>query len=105
MRLLIALAALLLAGCGTLERATGADVYTTWGVAHQLDEQSDWYVRTGREWQCEDNWQAHVGVHAEWGQWTASFNHQSWLFCGTFNSKPELYQNDIRLTRTFGRGR
>ena len=74
------------------------------GVGYQIDSMSDWHVRTDREWQCEDNFQAHFEVGLDWGDTRLGYHHQSWWSCGgpIGNGKPELYQDDIRITHTFG---
>ena len=65
---------------------------------------TDWHLRTEREWQCSDNWQAHFAVGLDWGDTTLSYNHQSWWSCGKpfGEGKPELYTDDIRLVHRFG---
>lgn len=89
---------LLLAGC-----ASNPEPYLQVGVGYQIDANSDWYLRTDREWQCSDNFQAHFEVGLDWGKTTLGYHHQSWWTCGgPFNDRKELYVDDIRLTHQFG---
>lgn len=106
MRWVAAIAALLLAGCGVFDAAeekTGAEWYGEVGVAYQIDSNSDELVRTTQSYQCSDNFQAHFEAGLDWGNTRVGYHHQSWWSCGRpFNSKAELYQDDIRIVRTFG---
>lgn len=87
---------LLVAGCGSTP-------YFEVGVGYQIDKNSDWYVRTERPWQCSDNYQGHFELGLDWGDTRLGYHHQSWFTCGDpFNSRPELYVDDVRLTHTFG---
>lgn len=88
-----------ISGCASVPGA-----YAEVGVGYQIDDNSDWYVRTEREWQCSDNMQAHFEVGYEWDQGTKlGYHHQSWWTCGgPFNDRSELYVDDIRLTHKFG---
>lgn len=97
---------LFLSGCSYLEETTGGTLYGEIAIAYQMDEHSDWYVRTEREWQCSDNWQAHFEGGIKWKNvWRgqdevrAGYHHQSWWSCGSpWNNNAELYQDDIRIT-------
>ncbi len=94
----------LASGCAAIKEHTGGDVYFDVGVGYQLDERSDWYVRTEREWQCSENWQAHFELGVEWEKTSLGYHHQSWWVCGGpfWDDRKELYQDDIRLTHRFG---
>lgn len=87
---------LLLAGC--------ASPYATIGVAYQIDDQTDYWLQTDRDWQCGKQPQAHIEVGLEFDhQLTVGLHHQSWLMCGgPFNHRPEVYQNDIRIMKKWG---
>ena len=94
----ITLLALLLAGCG-------GKPYVKLAAGYQLDEFSDWHVRTEREWQCSVNipFQGEIGLEWESG-WSAFYEHQSWYFCGGpfWDSRPELYRDGIWIAKKFG---
>ena len=97
MKILICICMMLLSACATSEP------YFEVGIAHQLDQNSDWYVRTEREWQCSRNWMAEFELGLDWGKARLGYHHQSWWLCGgPFNDMHELYQDDVRLTYTFG---
>lgn len=87
---------LLLSGCA-------ASPYAEVGIGYQLDSNSDWHLRTDREWQCH-NPQFHGEIGLEWdNDIKLGYHHQSWWGCGApFNDKPELFTDDIRLTKKWG---
>lgn len=91
-------------GCAAIEDRTGAAPYFDAGVGYQIDTNSDWYVRTEREWQCSDNFQGRFAVGLDWGKTELEYFHQSWYTCGGpfGEGKPELYQDSINLTHRFG---
>jgi hypothetical protein len=98
MRYLFLVPALLLMGCASIKESTGADPYFEIGAGYQINEHSDWYVRTHRTWQCRDNLKAKAAVGLSWGNTEVEYEHQSWWLCGTpFNNKPELYQDSINI--------
>lgn len=94
----------LLLACLLALSACSSTPYFEVGVGYQIDDNSDWYLRTEREWQCSDNFQAHFEAGVEWDSGTRiGYHHQSWWSCGgPFNDKPELYVDDIRVTHKFG---
>lgn len=96
-KVLLCILAMGVAGCGT------AAPYASVGVGYQVDQNSDWYVRTERDWQC-DNPQAHFEVGLEFDhQVTVFYHHQSWYRCGgPFNNKPELYVDHIGIEKKWG---
>jgi len=88
----------LLTGCST------AKPYGEFSLGYQIDKNTDWALRTDQDWQCSDNLQFNGAVGLEFpNEWTISYNHQSWVLCGSpLNDKSELYQDDIRVTKKFG---
>jgi hypothetical protein len=102
--------AYLATGCATVEP------FAEVGVGYQVDRQSNYYVQTERPWQCDSKYQAHLAIGAEVGDipkssiWSflnnvkVGYYHQSWWACGwpVDNSKSELYQDDIRITKKWG---
>lgn len=92
-RLLVLLA---LQGCA-------ASPYVEVGVAHQIDSLSDWFVQTDRPWQCH-NPQFHGELGLEWdSKVKLAYHHQSWFGCGgPLNGRPEIFTDDIRLTKKWG---
>jgi len=96
MKLLFAVS-LLLCGCAS-------SPYAEVGIGYQLDSMTDYWLQTSRDWQCSKQPQVHGEVGLEWDNgWTLGYHHQSWLNCGgPFNSSPEVYTDDIRITKKWG---
>lgn len=88
----------LLTGCST------AKPYAEIGLAYQIDKNSDWWVRTTRPDQCSKQPQFHGEVGIEFPKdWKIGYHHQSWVLCGgPLNNDPEIYMDDIRITKKFG---
>ena len=90
---------LISSGCSTTPSP-----YLEIGIGYQLDEMSDWYLRTDRGWTCSnnENFHAELGVEMD-NQWKVGYHHQSHVTCGgPFNSHPELYQDEIIVTKKWG---
>jgi len=88
----------LLSGCA-------AAPYAELGIGYQIDSQTDYWLQTDRDWQCSKQPQFHAEVGLEFDDgWTLGYHHQSWLMCGSprGNNDPEVYTDDIRLTKKFG---
>lgn len=99
MRLIVLTVAALLTGCAS---AT-AKPYFELGATYRIDDHSDWYVGSDRDWTCDSpGFDAEFGY--DFGKWgSLGYRHQSyWLCGGPFNSKPELYQDDIRWSMRWG---
>jgi len=88
---------LLLTGCT-------ATPYGELSLGYQIDGMTDHWLQTGRPWQCSKNIQFNGEVGLEFdNDWTVGYHHQSWLMCGgPFNERPEVYMDDIRITKKFG---
>jgi hypothetical protein len=88
----------LLAGCA------GTKPYLEIGLGSQINRNTDYWVQTPRDWQCSKNIQVHIEPGLEWdSNWRLGYHHKSWLLCGgPFNNHPEVYADDIRLTKKFG---
>ena len=77
--------------------------YLELGLGYQIDGNSDWYLRTERDWTCNTGETAHIELGVEFDHdLTLGYHHQSHLSCGTWNSRPELYQDEIILTKKWG---
>ena len=87
-----------------IEEHTGGSPYLDIGIAYQLDDMSDWYLQTDREWQCSQNWQARIGFGLEWDHVSLGYHHSSWWVCGGpwWDDRPELYSDVILLNYRFG---
>ena len=90
MRILLGLMFVLLAGCA------GFEPYGKLGFAYQVDEVTDYYLQTERDWNC-DNPAAiiAVGVRNDKGTYCEAM-HRSWYRCGIGgNRDPETYHNEF----------
>lgn len=79
--------------------------YVEVGLSHQVDSNTDWISRTHRPWQCSKNLKFDGEIGLEWEHdWRLGYRHQSWVLCGPpFGSgDPEMYADDIRLSKKFG---
>lgn len=98
MRKTILIALLGISGCA-------AQPYAKLAVGYQIDSQSDWYVRTDRDWQCSRNLPFQGELGFEWSTgWSAFYEHQSWVFCGGpfASGHPELYRDALWVGKKFG---
>ena len=89
----------LLSGCGTTTRP-----YLDVGVGYKIDHNSDWYLRTEREWTCDSPFRAHFEAGLEFpNDFSIGYHHWSnWACGGPFNKKPELYEDSIMFNKRFG---
>lgn len=87
-----------LTGCASVEP------YATVGLGYQIEGQTDYWLKTDRSWQCDHNPKAIIEAGVELpNNWKIAYNHQSWVRCGRpFNRRPEVYQDDIRILKTWG---
>lgn len=100
MRTLLLIALLGLSGCA-------ASPYAKFAVGYQIDDWSDWYVRTERDWQCDRNLPFQGELGFEWTTgWSAFYEHQSWILCGgplpAADGRPELYRDAVWVAKKFG---
>ena len=90
-------AALLVVGCA------GTEPYIQVGLGVPLDGHTDYWLQTDREWQCSKGPQAHIEMGLETpNNFKIGLNHQSWWLCGSVNDRPEVYSNQIVLSKTWG---
>ena len=88
----------LLSGCASVKP------FAELSIGAQMNGSSDELIRTDRKNQCDKNVQfrACAGIELP-DDWMLAYCHQSWLLCGgPFNERPELYTDDIRITKKFG---
>lgn len=88
---------LFLAGCST------AEPYAELGVRYAFPFSSDYWVHQDRSWTCDEPYQFEGEVGAEWPNgWHAYVYHESFWLCGTFNEKPEIFENGIGVKKKWG---
>ena len=69
---------------------------------HALEGATDFWQHSDRDYQC-DQPQVRVEVGGETRSgWSAGVYHESMLFCGQYNTKPEIYENGLYLKKTWG---
>jgi len=75
--------------------------YIAIGVGYQNDRGTDWYQHTAREWTCDKHDTFHAEVGTEWDSgWSVGYHHQSGVSCGKpFNTHPELYRDELIVTK------
>ncbi|MCH8134803.1 MAG: hypothetical protein IIB77_02355 [Proteobacteria bacterium] len=90
-----------LTGCASVE-----PLYFEASVGKRLDNYSDYWVQSARAYQCSKPWEFNGELGWEFEHdWRLGLHHESQLFCGkfgAFNSKPEIYTHDIRVTKKWG---
>ncbi len=93
----IILLSVLVTGCGSLVP------YAEIGGGYQINKESDWHLRTEREWQCSNPFVYFEAGYEMKNNWSIGVNHQSHVQCGVpFDTKPETYSLDVRVTKRFG---
>ena len=86
---------LLLGGCA-------ASPYLETEVRYAFPFSTDYWQHSDRSWQCEQP-QFGFDIGLEWdGGWSAGLYHESMLLCGSWNHKPEIYENGITLKKKWG---
>ena len=64
---------------------------------------TDYWVHQDRLWTCDTPAQLDLEVGREWRNgWSAGLYHESFIFCGTINSAPEIYENGIIIKKKWG---
>jgi len=88
---------LLISGCAS-------SPYAEVSLGYQVDGMTDHWLQTSNPHQCSKNAKldGEVGLEFE-NNWRIGYHHQSWLLCGApLNGGPEIYQDDIRITKKWG---
>jgi hypothetical protein len=71
-------------------------------VKYAFPFSSDYWVHQDRSWACEPP-QIDLEVGLEWRNgWSVAAYHESFLLCGSFNNKPEIYENGLLLKKKWG---
>lgn len=85
-----------LTGCASLKPTASVE------MAYAFPFSSDYWVHQDRSWTCEPP-QVRFEVGAETkNQWQAGVYHESFLLCGTHNTKPEIFENGLYFRKAFG---
>ena len=71
-------------------------------VKYAFPFSSDYWVHQDRSWTCEPP-QLDIEFGVEWKNgWAVGAYHESFFLCGSFNSKPEIYENGLLLKKKWG---
>ena len=87
---------LLLAGCSSFKP------YANAGITYALPFSSDHWINSEQPWQCEQpEFTAEVGAEHKSGV-RIGVSHYSMVLCGSWNHKPEVYNNGIKISGDWG---
>jgi len=87
---------LIMSGC------TGMKPYAEIQFNYALPFSTDYWQHSDRSWQCEQpQFRGEYGLETKNG-WGMGVYHESMLLCGTFNTKPEIYENGILIQKRWG---
>ena len=88
---------ILLTGCGK-----NLKPYADIGVVYAFPFSSDYWIHSDRSWQCEQpEFVGEFGMESDTG-FHFGFHHYSMVMCGTWNDKPEIYNNGFKMGWRFG---
>ncbi len=92
-----------LVGCASDKtRHYSAKYYAEMELRYALPFSTDYWQHSNRSYQCEQP-QIVLDVGVEWPNgYALGLYHESMLLCGTFNSRPEIYENGITVKKKWG---
>ena len=91
------LSLLLLSGCASVEP------YAEMEIKYAFPFSADYWVHQDRSWTCDEPYQLDLEVGGEFRKgWSAGIYHESFILCGSFNHKPEIYENGLILKKKWG---
>ena len=87
---------LLLSGCASVKPVASVE------LMYALPFSTDYWVHPDRTWNCEPpQARLEVGLETKTG-WQAGVYHESFVLCGTFNKKPEIFENGLYIKKSWG---
>ena len=75
--------------------------YMELGMSWKIEKSTDYWIQSARSWQCRDPG-AQISVGFEARHIRVFLHHESFWLCGTFNHKPEVYANSLRIVWKWG---
>ena len=91
----IMLATIILSGCAVKPVASVQANYA-------FPFSRDYWVDSERSWQCEQpQFRGEVGLQTKKG-FEAGLYHESMILCGTWNEKPEIFENGVYVKKSWG---
>ena len=86
----------LLSGCANTEP------YVEVALNYSFPFSTDYWQHSDRSWQCsQPQFSGVLGLEWKNGV-SAGLYHESMLLCGTWNRRPEIYENGIFLKKKWG---
>ena len=95
--------AITLVGCASPPKpASPPKLYVEAALTYSFPFSTDIWVHQDAPWQCEPpGFDLELGI--EWDSGVAiALYHESMLLCGTWNSKPEVFENGVRISKRWG---
>jgi hypothetical protein len=78
-------------------------LYAEVGVKYAFPFSSDYWVHQDRSWTCDEPYQFEGELGYEFNNgWRGGLYHESFIACGSFNSKPEIFENGLVIRKKFG---
>ena len=85
-----------LVGCASVKPVASAQ------LGYALPFSSDYWVHQDRSWTCEPpQFRGELGLQTRSG-WEAGVYHESFVLCGTFNKKAEIFENGLYIKKSWG---
>ncbi len=76
--------------------------YIEMELAYAVPFSTDYWQHSDRSWQCEQPQFRGIGG-LEWSNGVSlGFYHESMLLCGTWNEKPEIFENGVFIKKKWG---
>lgn len=92
----VILLSVLLMGCTTLKPVGSIEI----GYAFPFS--TDYWQHSDRSWQCEQpQLRGEIGLETK-NKFGFGFYHESMILCGTFNTKPEIFENGFYVKKRWG---
>lgn len=92
----IVLLSVFLTGCADVKP------YIEIGLSTEISRSTDYWIHSDRSWQCEPpQFDGEIGLEHKSGI-SLGLHHESMVLCGSWNHKPEIYGNSIRLSGRWG---
>ena len=87
---------LLLSGCASVKPVMHVE------LMYAIPISTDYWIHQDQSWTCEPP-QARVefGLQTKNG-WEGGAYHESFVLCGTFNTKPEIFENGFYIKKSWG---
>ena len=96
---------LLVTGCSTLEKVPAlpsVKPIATVQLNYAFPFSVDYWVDSRNSWQCEQpQFRGELGLQTK-SKWEFGVYHESMVLCGTWNKKPEIFENGAYIKKSWG---